>query len=143
MLGSLENARYIKRFVYTGQRLRKGWEYLDSGAYRHVYRGPDGFVYKVVYDRTDDHDHRSMNEFEWDEYTLMASYLNGIIRLPETHYYRECDVIVMEYVEDAGTLTEKHWKAIDNVAKNWGKIDWEGENLRIRDGFIYVIDFAC
>jgi hypothetical protein len=124
----------------NGMIRRSRLEYLSRGSTRIVFKSPTGVVYKYAYE--DDED--NIQEYE------MGQKLHGDDRLGleiadcylwETKYG---PIIAMEYYPDGVDFDwkSKLYQQIDDHLCMQGVEDTHCNNIRMRDGRYYVIDYV-
>src|SRR6476469_8644149 len=117
-----------------------GWEYLGSGAYRHAFRGPDGFVYKVQVDPGDESNDES---FEIGKMILDKLIDSDDFKIAKFDLFTDCNVFVQEYVDGeiiaadvASTVCSKICRFVNDFF-----LDIHRGNLRMVNGTPVIFDW--
>lgn len=119
-----------------------GWTYLGSGAWRHAFKGPDGFVYKVAICAGDDTNEEQC--MMWRS-SIMDKKFEGF-RFAAMDYFYESNVQVCEYVE--GTHPKWGWDEISRFSQKVRRslegmpfLDIHRRNVIVSNGELVIIDF--
>lgn len=102
MIGSAANATLIKKWhdkvsdnwMMDFSSPPEGWTYVGCGAYRRVYLGPDGVVYKLEKHQGDEQSNEG--EIKAIERILKENSMPEGSRLPKACYFTDSRVLAME-----------------------------------------------
>lgn len=72
----------------------EGWEYIGSGGYRHVFKGPDGVVYKVLTMWSMRYS-QDANERSYDEYLRLVE---NNLPVAACDYFADSNVMAQDFV---------------------------------------------
>jgi RIO-like serine/threonine protein kinase len=126
-----------------------GWEYIGRGAYRSVWRSPEGVAYKVGHYDTD---YQSAEEVD----KLSQAWKKGPVegcRLPKfTPYYPDDDIVVAveliegetlyEYGESSGPFGD-YYEILSDIEDAYRLGDMHDQNAIVdQDGFLVPVDFG-
>lgn len=117
IVGSMAEAREIHAHLYRTGRfcgssgLPKGWEYAGGGAYRSVYAGPSGCVYKVEREPSEELE-RGGNIAEYRKALILATEGLNVegCRIPEFTCYQVAPGRVVMAMERIQGETLARWQ---------------------------------
>lgn len=144
MIGTAANALTASSFSGSGQPLPEGWTYLNEGAFRRAYLGPDSVVYKV---ENPWEKREQCNWIEAERWAQVGTSINHLgFRLAECWLYPEADdVLAMEYIPHA-LLGKAHEKS--DACRKWARavdlLDICSNNYLIHalTGDLVIVDYA-
>lgn len=108
--------KMITNFHTDFSILPEGWTLAGAGTSRYAFRGPDGVIYKVpthVLNFCEPSEWRISDNFSeayiYMEFAAMVEReTNGKVRMAESHYFYDLDIIAMEYSERVNDAPEDH-----------------------------------
>lgn len=163
-IGNISDARLISVWVNEGEReygrskrvwdgeAPEGWEYLDSGSFRSVWRSPDGIVYKVQHNPQS----RTDNQDELDN--LAFAHSKGApegARLPRAWGWNFDDhavVIAMEWIRgvrlgdyryESDEEYDRLYDLMNRCESRFHLLDLHDENVIVdENGYLVPVDFG-
>lgn len=131
--------------------LPDGWSYVSSGAFRSVFRSPDGVGYKVERKRHKRDSSDNLREYNASIRIRKECVEIPGVRIPEMTYY-ELDnndpVIAVEFIDGKtlyghGDPDGKYQPLIERLETEWRIWDTHGFNLMVdKDESLVLVDIS-
>lgn len=135
------------------KNLSNGWSLVGEGASRNAWLGPDGIVYKVCYEESNEIEYENVKK--WKKKKLPPEF-----KIPDATLYMNSRVIAMPFVKVSKSKRYdshgKDWrwhdensctrlrcpKRLNNELEGMGYQDFHTKNVLIDDaGKFWIIDF--